>query len=168
MSRSGEISLDFGDGNYEFRLGMGQWRKIQEACDAGPPELLARMAPPFEAMRRGVKAPDLISAGLLGRWRIDDIRAPLFQGLLGGGMEPAKAAKLIRDWVDERPLLEALPVAYKVVHASFTGAEDEDASGGALGETVPHLSPGESSDLGKTASTPPAARSAGRRRKSTK
>jgi hypothetical protein len=161
MSRSGEITLAFGDGEYTFRLAIGQWRKIQEACDAGPPEILARMAPVFEAMRRGVSATDLISAGLLGRWRIDDIRGPIFQGLLGGGMEPPKAAQLIRDWVDERPLLEALPIAYLVVKASFTGVGDEDASGGAKGETVPPLSPVESSGSDKTDTTPSAAPSDG-------
>lgn len=167
MSRSGEITLAFGDGEYPFRLAIGQWRKVQEATDAGPPELLARMAPAFEAMRRGVKAADLISAGLLGRWRIDDIRAPIFQGLLGGGMEPPRAAKMVTDWVDERPLLESLGVAYQIVQASFTGVEDEDASGGAKGETDPPLSPEESSGSDKTASTPSAAPSDGHPARST-
>ena len=167
MSRSGEITLAFGDGEYAFRLAIGQWRKVQEACDAGPAELLARLAPPFNAMAAGVAPKDVIASGLLGRWRIDDVRAPIFQGLLGGGTEPVQATRLLVAYVDERPLLEAVPVAYKVVLASLVGAEDEAPSGEPMGETAPPLSPAASSASASTASTPRAARSASRRAKST-
>lgn len=156
-SRAGEVELAFGTETYCFRLPIGGWRKVQEACDAGPPELLARLSAPFEAMRAGVKAADVIRSGLLGRWRVDDVRAPILHGLIGGGMEPPKAAALVREWVDERPLLEPLSVAYQVVLASISGPEDEDASGESEGETGPPLSPEASCGSDSTASTPRAA-----------
>ncbi len=166
MSRSGEVSLFLGPEERSFRLAIGQWRQVQERCDAGPPELLARMAAPFEALRRGVKSADIMASGLLGRWRVDDIRAPILFGLIGGGSTPADAAKIVSEWVDERPLMEALPVAYQVVLASITGTEDEQAAGELKGETGEPLSPVESSGSDETASTPRAARSGSRRAKS--
>ena len=129
VSRYGDVELELGGEPRTFRLGIGEWRKVQEQCDAGPAELLARMAPPFEALRRGVRSADLISSGLLGRWRMDDIRAPIFHGLVGGGLAPNDAMSIVREWVDQRPKLEALSVAYQVVLASLTGTEDEEASG---------------------------------------
>ena len=167
MSRSGEITRSFGGQDRVFRLGIGEWRKVQEACDAGPSEILARMAPPFQAMRRGVGFSDIVGSGLLGHWRVDDIRVVLFHGLLGGGAKHDEAMGLIKAWVDERPLLEPLPTAYEVVYASVCGTGDEQASGEPQGETAQPLSPAESSDSASTASTPKAARSGSRRAKST-
>ena len=168
MSRHGEVTLPLGGEDRTFRLGIGEWRKVQESCDAGPSEILARMAPPFQAMRQGVGFADIVGSGLLGRWRVDDIRVVIFHGLIGGGLKPDEAMPLVKAWVDERPLLEPLPVAYQAVYASICGAKDEQASGEPKGETADRpLSPGESSGSDSTASTPKAARSGSRRGKST-
>ena len=153
MSRSGEVTLAFGDGEQTFRLPIGAWRKVQEQCDAGPSEIMARMSMPFEAIKRGVKPSDLIGAGLLGSWRVDDIRSVILNGLIGGGMAPVEAQKLTVAWVDERPLLEPLSVAYQVVYASIAGTEDEDASGEPVGRRTSAAPPQASSGSGKTAST---------------
>ena len=155
MSRSGEIVLPFGEEERTFRLGIGQWRKVQELCDAGPAEILQRLAPMFEASRRGVPFRDMLLAGALGRWRIDDIRAPILHGLVGGGMTAEVAGKLVRELVDERPLGESLAVAYQVVMASFIGADDEEAAppGELQGEAAPPRSPAASSATAEAAST---------------
>ena len=154
VSRSGEVSLAFGDGEHTFRLPIGGWRRVQEATDAGPFELLARMSAPFQAIKAGVTTADLIGMGLLGFARVDDIRAVVLHGLIGGGATPPEAAQLVAMWVDERPLLESLPIAYQVVFASVTGVEDEASSGGVTGEmeVAPPLSPDQSSGSGSTAS----------------
>ena len=125
------------------------------------------MAPPFQAIRRGVAFADIVGSGLLGRWRVDDIRVVIFHALVGGGLGPEPAMVLVKAWVDERPLLEPLPVAYEVVSASVCGAEDEQASGEAQGETARPDSPTESSGSDSTASTPRAGRSRSRRARST-
>lgn len=125
MSRSGEVTLPWGDEDRTFRLGIKEWERVQEKCDAGPGEILGRLSPVFYASQRGLKFQQIVAAGYLGNWRVHDVREPLYRGLIGGGMDPTKAGKIIRELVDERPLLEAVGIAYQVVLASVVGAEDE-------------------------------------------
>jgi hypothetical protein len=155
MSRSGEIALEFGGEERTFRLGIGQWRKVQEACDAGPAELLARLSPAFTAAQQGIKFDQIVALGFLGNWRLDDVREPILQGLLGANMAAPDALKLVKTWVDERPLIESVGIAYRIVLGSVIGTEDEDAAGEseAVEEGSP-LSPAASSDLGTTDSMP--------------
>lgn len=161
MSRSGDITLDFGGEERTFRLGYGQWRKIQEKCDAGPPEILARLSQPFFASNQGLKWDAIIGAGLLGTWRVDDIREVVLQGLLGANMPGPEALKLVRDWVEERPPIEGLSIAYRIVFSWMNGAGDEDPVGksqAAPAASDPSIA--EKSGSEKTASTPPAPQSA--------
>lgn len=169
MSRSGESVADFGGEERTFRLGVKQWEKVQEKCDAGPGEILARLAPAFLARQQEIPFEQIIQHGLLGTWRVHDVREPILQGLLGAGMPGPEALKLVRDWVDERDLIETLPVAYKVVFGGIVGVGDEAASGEpqAAGEGSPN-SRAASSASEKTASTPSAEPSAGRRSRSAK
>lgn len=125
MSRSGEVTLPWGDEDRTFRLGIGEWRKVQEKCDAGPAEILSRLAPVFSAREQGLSIDQIVALGYLGRWRIDDVREPLFRALIGGGMDPTKAGLVIRELVDERPLIEPVSIAYRVIMVSLFGPEDE-------------------------------------------
>lgn len=125
MSRSGDIALEFGGEERTFRLAIGQWRKVQEKCDAGPGELLARLAPAYLARQAGLQVGQILAGGYMGTWRIDDVREVILQGLLGGKMDLKEATDLVKVWVDERPLFDAVGVAYQVVLASVIGAEDE-------------------------------------------
>ena len=154
MSRDGRIELSFGTDEHLFRLGIGQWREVQEACDAGPPEILARLRPLFAALRQGLTFEQAMDVGLLGRWRIDDVRAPILHGLVGGGMREEEAGRLVRKVFDPRPAMEFVDLAYQIVMAGLVGAEDEKAVGELEGETASPLSPEESSASDKTASTP--------------
>jgi hypothetical protein len=141
MSRAGEISLQFGDEERVFRLTIGAWRKIQEKCDAGPPEIASRLAAGLAFRSQGLSPAQALAMGGLGRWRVDDIREVLYQGLIGGDMDPTAAGKVIRDLVDERPLGECIAIAYAVVLASVVGSPDEPL-GESPGETAgPALSP---------------------------
>jgi hypothetical protein len=127
MSRGGEVTRLWGDTERTFRLGIGEWRKVQETCDAGPAEIAARLAAWASARRRLPNANflDLLASGGLGGWRVDDIREPLFRGLIGGGMDPTSAGRLLRDLHDERPLMENVDLALEVVLASLIGPTDE-------------------------------------------
>ena len=171
MSRGAEIVLSFGEEERPFRLRIGEWRKVQEACDAGPPELLRRLAPMFEARRRGLTVAQITGLGLLGSWRVDDIRAPILHGLVGGGMKIEAAAALVRELVDPAPAsVEYAALAYQVVLASWVGAADEEAAGApAEGEPTGERprSPAANSGSAEAASTPPAPRRASRRKTST-
>lgn len=162
MSRSGDIELDFAGELRTFRLAIGQWRKVQEKCDAGPAELLARLSPAFFARQQGLSFDQILGGGLLGRWRVDDIREPILQGLLGANMAAPEAMKLVRDWVEERPLIESVALAYQIVLAGVIGAEDEKPAGeGQAADAGSQSSPAASSGSEKTAFTPSAAPLAG-------
>lgn len=169
MSRSGESTVEFGGEERTFRLGIKQWEKVQEKCDAGPAELLARLAPAFTARQAGYSFQQILAAGHLGTWRINDLREPILQGLLGANMAGPDALKLVKEWVEERPLIESVGVAYAVVLGGVIGAADEEAVGEpqAAAEVSPN-SPAASSASEKTASTPSAAPSAGPRKRSAK
>jgi len=151
MSRSGELVREWGDAERTFRLGIGEWRKIQETCDAGPGEIAARLSA-WAAVRQrntGASFLDLLAGGAAGKWRVDDVREPLYRGLIGGGMNPTEAGRLLRDLHDERPMMENIDLALAVVLASLVGHEDEPA-GEPEGEpqtttSVSPVSPEESS-----------------------
>lgn len=116
MSRSGEVELAWNGGTHDFRLAIGEWRRLQEACDCGPADLLERLTN--------------------GRWRINDLREPIRLGLIGGGMKPIDANALVEQWVDARPFLENLPVARAIVLASLVGAPEEPLGNGAAAEAA--------------------------------
>ena len=127
MSRSGEVVRLWGSDERTFRLGIGEWRKVQETCDAGPAEIAARLSGWAAARKRAPTATflDLLAAGALGNWRVDDIREPIFRGLIGGGMDPTSAGRLLRELHDERPLMENVDLALEIVLVSMIGPEDE-------------------------------------------
>lgn len=144
MSRAGDVSLPFGGEERRFKLGIGQWRAVQEKCDAGPPELL----------RRYVE----------GTWRIDDLREVLFQGLVGGGLDQASATALIVGTFDPNPKLQFVPLAQAVVMASLIGdPEGEDLPGEfPARETVAASSRSRAARSASRTSTPKAPPSGGR------
>lgn len=124
MSRTAEVVLAFGGEDRTFRLNIGRLRALQEKVDAGPMELVSRLAG--------------------GTWRVDDIRETLLQGLIGGGMSSADATRLMKSDFDDLPFAQFVQIAQAVLLATLVGAEDEDA-GEPQGEAAqPIPSPGPS------------------------
>jgi hypothetical protein len=105
LSRNASITLDWGDGTYDFRLGWGELAKLQEACDAGPFVVLDRL--------RG------------GTCRLEDISGVIRWGLVGGGKTPVEATKLVRLYVEDRPPAENRLTAYAIMAAGCAGAPEE-------------------------------------------
>lgn len=105
MSRHAEITLGWADAEYCFRLPWAGLIAVQDACDAGPAHILERLS--------------------TGMWRVEDIRAVLFHGLVGGGMEREFARKLIGRFVEDAPLNENVLVAQAVLLAALNGAPDD-------------------------------------------
>lgn len=128
MSRHGDVVAPFGTEERTFRLGIGELRKIEETCDAGAPELLMRLAPLVRGLQGGLTFAQLLEAGLLGRWRIDDVRAVILQGLIGGGMEPTLAGVLVRAEFDDKLSLAHAPLAFLILQAAWS-APPEDLPG---------------------------------------
>lgn len=107
----GYVTLEWGDGTHTFRLAWGGWKEIDEKCKCGPAEMLDRL--------------------INRRWRVDDLYEIVRLGLIGGGKSPVDALTLARRYVQERPLMESVPVAFKIVEASLLGPA-EDAEQGEL------------------------------------
>lgn len=126
MAQPGSIQLKWGDGEYVFRLGIGEWRAIDARCKAGPDEILARLFPIAQALAKGMTVSQACAMGMSGGWRVDDMREVILQGLIGGGLGPVEAAELVRRQVDERLDFKAnLALAYGVVKASLDEGVDE-------------------------------------------
>lgn len=106
MSRDASVTLPFADGDYVFRLAWGQLRELQEARDAGPYVILARLQS-YE-------------------WRVEDISEVIRLGLIGGGTLPVKALQLTRAYVEARPPIENLPTAILVLGTAVIGHRDEE------------------------------------------
>jgi hypothetical protein len=106
VSRDCSITLTWADGDYIFRLKLGQLRELQEKCDAGPAEIYRRC--------------------VTHTWRIDDIRETIRLGLIGGGTTPEAALKLVKTYVDDRPLMESVLPAQSIIGAVLSGVPDEE------------------------------------------
>lgn len=103
--RDASVSFDWADGTYTFRLAWGQLGELQEKCDAGPYVVLQRLHS--------------------GAWRIEDITNIIRLGLIGGGMEPSPALKLVRRYVEDRPPMENIIPSQVILSAALMGAPEE-------------------------------------------
>ncbi|WP_072389885.1 gene transfer agent family protein [Hyphomicrobium sp. CS1GBMeth3] len=130
-----EISIDWADGTYLFRLPVNQLLELEQKCDA-----------PFATVYRRLAT---------GAYSVTDLRETLRLGLIGGGAEPVKALQLLRNYFDDRPKAEALPVARAVLGAALFGFEVDD-----LGNQEAAMEESQSASSPPT-STPPPRPSAG-------
>nr|WP_222857949.1 gene transfer agent family protein [Rhizobium cauense] len=138
--------MNWGDGTYSFRLAWGQLAELQEKCDAGPYIVLDRLR--------------------TNQWRIEDISSVVRLGLIGGGLEPAKALTLTRRYVEERPPLENVHIAIVVLTAGLVGASDEPlGEEEAPSQSEPALTTSQTESSGLAQSTEPARPSVTRRKK---
>ncbi len=165
MASLQSITVPWAGEERRFFLPTGGLRAVQAKCDAGPEEILARMAPSVTALERDLGPLAAMMAGLVGRWRIDDVREPIFQGLLGGGMDHLSASALTVEYFDRRPPRENLQLAFSILLAAVSGVPDEP--GEPVGETESGAprSPGASS--ASASSTKPRRARASRRARST-
>lgn len=123
---NGEVELDWADGRQKFNVAIFKHAfELEEKCDAGLQEIFERIAS--------------------RRWRVTDILETIRIGLIGGGMEPAKALKLVRRYVETRPWAESVPVARVILLAAIVGVPGDNDLGkpeaeGAMSEASPAAS----------------------------
>lgn len=110
------VTEDFADGTYTFKLGLKWAQELQEKCDAGPELIRARIVQGFP--------------------NAADIRETIRCGLIGGGMESAKALKLVVRYVDDEPRAQFYPLALAILNASIVGVPDDPVGKSAAGETT--------------------------------
>lgn len=127
------ILLQFADGEYMFRLAVREVVELQEKCGAGVAAVFSRL------MMGRYKGPngDILFNPLEAVFKLEDIRETIRLGLIGGGtgmvngetinVDPTKAMRLVRDYVDTRPLLETWRIASAVLSAFVVGYTPPDA-----------------------------------------
>lgn len=104
---NGKIELNWADGTYAFNIAkVAQALELEEKCGVGVAEI-------FDRLRTG-------------RWWVNDVRETLRLGLIGGGLEPIRALKIVRRYVDERPWSESVQVALAVLMAAIVGVPGDD------------------------------------------
>lgn len=104
------VDLTWAGGEHRFLLTIELLRALQEKTDAGPGWTLARLAS--------------------GQWLVDDIIQPIRLGLEGGGLDKEEARKLVRHFVEDRPLTESVLTARAILaHALYGDEEDADDAG---------------------------------------
>ena len=135
-----KVTLTWPGGEHDFALPIGNLRAVQDACDAGPMEILT-------ALRTG-------------RWRADMPLEVLRFGLEGGGMEKSKARDLVRRLSETEPLGSFVMPAMLVIAAAVMGVADDP-----VGEPTGATSPPESGS--SAPSTKAAPKRGSRRAKST-
>jgi hypothetical protein len=106
----GLITKDFADGTYSFRLAYGQWLELQEALNCGPLELYVNL--------------------LQRKWRVQHLREIIRIGLIGGGTTPTDALRLVKRYVEDRPIIESVQLAIEIVAASLTLPEGAEVPAG--------------------------------------
>ena len=143
MSRSAKVRLEWADGEYDFRLSIGQLDEFDDLTGVGPGHALAH-----------------IRAGVFGAWKAKWVREAIRLGLIGGGLDPHQALRLVKRYFDGQPIAPHLPTAQAVLLASVVGVEDEpvpESSGEGLDRSP---SPADASGLDASISPAPSSASA--------
>lgn len=109
-----ELIREFAGRERVFALRFGEVIDLEQACgDGKTPEGLAAI---FQRLSTS-------------RWRAKDVSETLRLALIGGGMEPIRARKLVIDHIDTRPWLEVSALAAEIVLSLMAGIEDAESSG---------------------------------------
>lgn len=130
MSGTGESSVDFAGEERKFCIRLGEIRRIESKCgDIGIGEVLRRLARCVTAVAEhgGLAA---LASGV--EIHADDVREPIYQGLIGGGMSTGEATKLLKLEVDDRGvrgLLDNAAVSLAVLWASQETPPGEQPAG---------------------------------------
>jgi hypothetical protein len=165
VSRDGSISLMLGGEDRFFRFGLAEHERLQEALDMGVSLIVQTLHPYASATRAGFDLGRVLDARMVGDIRLDQIKAVIFNGLIGGGLPPNEAAKVVSIWVENRPVLENVMTAYAIGLAALIGPDDEEAAGEPKGAR-PNRSPEENSGSDAADTTRSARRPGSRRTKS--
>lgn len=105
---NGTVELEWGDGDQVFNIAkIKECLELEEKCgDCGIFEIFNRITE--------------------GKARLNDIRETIRLGLIGGGKTPVQALVLVKRYVDDRPLIESLPVARTILMAALVGVPGDE------------------------------------------
>lgn len=117
-------------GEHDFALRLGELRKLQESCNAGPEQVLMRLRD--------------------GTWRVDDVIEPIRLGLIGGGMETKEAGPFVTTLMDQHPILAFKITALEIMFRAIA-IQDDDRPGKDAGVETPAPENGDSPGSTETA-----------------
>lgn len=104
---NGKVELAWGDGEHTFNIAkIAQALELEEKCGCGVSEIFNRLHS--------------------GKWHVNDLREVLRLGLIGGGMAPPEALKLVKRYVDDRPWAESVQPATTVMMAALIGVPGDE------------------------------------------
>ncbi len=139
MSADASVTLEWADGEHTFRLAFGQIRELQEKTGVGPARLLARL--------------------MDETWLLDDVVETLRLGLIGGGMRPPEARRLVDRYVAARPLVESVWPAVRIVFELLHFPNDDPLPKPQAAKTTTETTtaPAASASAASTEPVPPSA-----------
>ena len=137
------LTRGFGEEERDFLLTIGQIKRVEEVTGRSLQEIVQRLAPLIDLLSSGAPMTrgGLLSAIIGGRFgaaQVSDVREPILQGLIGGGMTSTEAGALVRNVFDESfktggaPMLEHADLAFTLLMQALIGWQDES-----LGEPGP-------------------------------
>lgn len=100
-----KITFPFGDAEHDFKLTIGGLKEVQEKTGVGPLTLFNRL--------------------IDGSWQVSDAREVIRIALIGGGTKPIDALSLVNKYVDNRPLLEGIEPALRIMSHALSGSPTE-------------------------------------------
>jgi hypothetical protein len=115
MSADGSITLVWGDGENNFRFGIGQWRELQEKING---RRLSNGLPSIGPMTL------LASLRANDAWP-DDLRDILRIGLLGGGLPVREVHQKMVNYFDGTPPFPHNMTAFAILSAALIGVPDD-------------------------------------------
>jgi hypothetical protein len=99
------LTAALGGEDHQFALFLGQWEELQETLGFGPLEIFTRLS--------------------RLEFRANWLREITRLGLIGGGMSPPAAKRMIERYVDSVPFAEAWPLAFQIVARSCYRPNEE-------------------------------------------
>jgi hypothetical protein len=100
------VRLNWPGGEHDFALRLGDLRGLQDACNAGPHELLTKLQ--------------------VGTWRVDDPIRTIQFGLVGGGMDRIEAGKLVTTIAELHGLSSLVPLAIGILGSALAGVAGDE------------------------------------------
>lgn len=100
------VRLTWKGGEHDFALRIGELRRLQDTCEAGPEQVLNRL--------------------MDGSWRVDDIIEPIRLGLVGSGeMTVTESGPLVTKLFDQHSRVEFKLTSLAVMVNALHGPEDD-------------------------------------------
>jgi Phage tail tube protein, GTA-gp10 len=117
------IELNWAGGEHTFALRIGELQALQDATGEGPGASLHRLYQSLQV------------TPMFGGWKVADVTDTVRLGLIGGGMERTKAAKLVREAIERAGIVALVVTASDILIDALS--EKDPEPGEAEGEPDP-------------------------------